>query len=87
MTPFGSTFLAALLITTGLKLWLARRQLAHVVAHRGAVPPPFAADISLTAHQHAADYTAAKTKFAIANIVADGLLAVLLTFAGGLQAL
>jgi STE24 endopeptidase len=87
MTPFALTFLAALLIATALRLWLARRHLAHVAAHRGAVPAPFASDISLTAHQHAADYTAAKTRFAMANALLDAALALFLTFGGGLQML
>ncbi|MGE5524636.1 MAG: M48 family metallopeptidase [Rhodospirillaceae bacterium] len=87
MTPFALIFLAALLLTTGLRVWLARRHLAHVIAHRGAVPAPFAHDISLEAHQHAADYTAAKTRFAIANVLLEAALAVAFTFGGGLQLL
>lgn len=85
MTPFALTFLAALTIATALKLWLARRHLAYVMAHRAAVPAPFAADITLDAHQHAADYTAAKTRFAMANVALDAALALALTFGGGLQ--
>ncbi|HWI13610.1 MAG TPA: M48 family metallopeptidase [Burkholderiales bacterium] len=87
MTPFALTFLAALLASSALRLWLARRHLAHVAAHRGAVPAPFEADISLDAHQHAADYTVAKTRFAMANVLLDAGLALALTFGGGLQLL
>jgi STE24 endopeptidase len=87
MTPFALTFLTALLFTTALRLWLARRHLSHVIAHRDAVPAPFASDISLDAHQHAADYTADKTRFAMASVVLDAALALVLTFGGGLQLL
>jgi STE24 endopeptidase len=87
MTPFALTFLAALLFTTALRLWLARRHLSHVIAHRNAVPAPFASDISLDAHQHAADYTAEKTRFAMASVVLDAALVLILTFGGGLQLL
>ena len=85
MTAFGLTFALALAFTTVLKLWLARRQLVYVTAHRAAVPPPFAVDVSLAAHQRAADYTAAKTRLAIAGTTVDALLAAWLTFGGGLQ--
>jgi STE24 endopeptidase len=87
MTPFALTFLAALLFTTALRLWLASRHLSHVIAHRDAVPAPFASNISLDAHQHAADYTAEKTRFAMASVVLDAALVLVLTFGGGLQLL
>ena len=35
---FTSIFIAALALTTLAKLWLARRHLAHIAAHRAAVP-------------------------------------------------
>ncbi|HWI15435.1 MAG TPA: M48 family metallopeptidase, partial [Burkholderiales bacterium] len=79
--------LAALLFTTALRLWLASRHLSHVIAHRDAVPAPFASNISLDAHQHAADYTAEKTRFAMASVLLDAALALVLTFGGGLQLL
>ena len=87
MTAFGLTFAIALALTTSLRLWLARRQLAYVLAHRAAVPPPFAGEVSLTAHQRAADYTAAKTRLALVSVAVDALLTVWLTFGGGLQSL
>jgi STE24 endopeptidase len=87
MTPFGVTFFVVLLLTTVLRLWLARRHLAHVAAHRDAVPGPFAGDISLEAHRRAADYTRAKTRFAMVNLVFDAGIVLWLTFGGGLQLL
>src|SRR5437870_2960827 len=55
-------FIAALVVATSTRLWLGLRQIRHVVAHRDAVPPSFADSIPLSAHQKAADYTAAKTR-------------------------
>src|SRR3982751_4924604 len=65
VTTFGSTFLAVLLLAAVLRVWLARRQVAHVQAHRSAVPPQFAGEVSLEAHQRAADYTSDKTRLAM----------------------
>ena len=47
------------------RLWLATRQMRHVAAHRGAVPPAFAPRVPLEAHQRAADYTIAKARFGL----------------------
>jgi STE24 endopeptidase len=87
MSTFSVLFLAALLIATGMRLWLATRHVQHIQAHRNAVPAAFAQEISLEAHQKAADYSSAKTRLNIAAIVfeAAGLLA--LIFGGGLQAI
>ncbi|MCX7893123.1 MAG: M48 family metallopeptidase [Burkholderiales bacterium] len=87
MHPFAAAFLAALAAATALRLWLARRHIAHVAAHRGAVPAAFADAIALEAHQKAADYTIAKTRLAIVEALAGALLVLALTFGGGLQAL
>jgi STE24 endopeptidase len=87
VTAFGLTFLAALTLATSLRIWLAARHIAHVTAHRGAVPAQFAGEVSLEAHQRAADYTAAKTRLTIASVVLDVVLVLWLTFGGGLQLL
>ncbi len=87
MHAFGLIFLAALLLTTATRLWLAARHAAHVRAHRGAVPAQFADVISLDAHQRAADYTGAKTRFAMVELLAGVAVTLALTFGGGLQAL
>jgi STE24 endopeptidase len=57
LNPLSLAFLAALLATFILRLWLAQRQISHVMAHRAAVPASFADRIELAAHQKAADYT------------------------------
>jgi STE24 endopeptidase len=84
---FAIVFLAALVLATATRLWLARRHVAYVQAHRGQVPAAFAADISLAEHQKAADYSAAKTRFSMADTVAGALVALVFTFGGGLQLL
>lgn len=83
----GSAFLAALLVSLSLKLWLLWRQMRHVAAHRANVPPAFADRIALADHQKAADYTLAKARHAILPIFVDLGLALWLTLGGGLQVL
>jgi len=87
MHPFAAVFLAALLFATALRLWLAWRHMRHVAAHRGVVPAAFADSIALEAHQKAADYTVAKTRLAMVDILIGALLLLALTLGGGLQAL
>jgi STE24 endopeptidase len=84
---FAILFIAALLLGGALRLWLAARHAGHVAAHRGAVPAQFADVITLEAHQKAADYTGAKTRFSMVGIVLEIVVALALTFGGGLQAL
>jgi STE24 endopeptidase len=88
MTMFNAftwTFLAALLAATSTRLWLSQRQIRHVRAHRGAVPPTFADAIPLAAHQKAADYTVAKTKFGMIDNVFGAVILVVLTLGGLIQ--
>jgi STE24 endopeptidase len=58
-----------------------------VRAHRGAVPDSFAGAIPLEAHQKAADYTVAKVRVGIVDVVLDAAVLLLLTFGGVLQLL
>jgi STE24 endopeptidase len=78
-------FIAFLLATIGTRLWLASRQLRHVVSHREAVPAEFASRIGLVSHQRAADYTAAKVRLGMIELVFDAVILVGLTLLGGLQ--
>jgi STE24 endopeptidase len=84
-TLFGVVFVAALALATATRLWLASRHVSHVRAHRARVPDAFAAEISLDAHQKAADYTCAKTRLAMAEIAFDAAVLLALTFGGALQ--
>jgi STE24 endopeptidase len=87
LNSFGLLFLAALVIATATRLWLAARHVAHVRANRPRVPPEFAADIDLAAHQKAADYSCSKTRFGMVDTVAGAVVALAFTFGGGLQLL
>ena len=78
-------FLAALLAATATRLWLGRRQIHHVIAHREVVPPSFADTIPLSAHQKAADYTAAKTRLGSVDVLVGAIVTLALTLGGGLQ--
>jgi STE24 endopeptidase len=87
MHPFTLAFLIALAITTLTRLWLARRHMLHVRAHRDAVPAEFAASVTLAAHQKAADYTAEKTRLATVETLVSAAVLLAFTLGGGLQAL
>ncbi len=87
MTAFGAVFFAALALATGIRLWLATRHVRHVRAHSGRVPDEFAREISQAEHQKAADYTCAKTRFAMVGVAVEAAIALALTFGGGLQLL
>ena len=84
---FTLVFLVALALSLAAKLWLARRQIRFVSAHRADVPPAFADRIALAAHQKAADYTVARTRFGVAETAVEVVLLLALTLGGGLAAL
>jgi STE24 endopeptidase len=85
MNVFAILFLAALLISTSLRLWLAARHVRHIQTHRDKVPSAFATEIDLAAHQKAADYSRAKTRLNMKALVFDAAVLLALTFGGGLQ--
>ena len=78
-------FVVLLVLTTAIRLWLGSRQIRHVQANRAQVPSAFATNISLEAHQKAADYSSAKTKLVLTEAVVQALLLATLTIGGGLQ--
>ncbi len=82
---FTLVFVAAVVSMVVLRLWLAQRQIGHVGRHRHAVPTGFAERIPLSAHQRAADYTVARTRFGRWSLLIEVLLLLTLTLAGGLQ--
>jgi len=85
LNAFSWIFLAALGAATATRLWLAQRQVRHVLAHREAVPATFADAIPLAAHQKAADYTAAKNRLGMLEIAIGALLTLVFTLGGLLQ--
>lgn len=84
---FSLSFFLALLLMVALRQWLSQRQIAHVLAHRAQVPDQFAGRIDLAAHQKAADYTLARTRFARIELAFEVLVLLAFTFGGGLQAI
>ena len=87
MNAFTVVFLAALAVSVGLETWLNLRQLAHLRAHRSAVPPGFTDRVSPTAHRRGADYTIARTRLAVAATGLDAALLLGWTVGGGLDLL
>ncbi len=85
MTIFTTVFLVLLASTVLLRLWLGRRHIAYMLAHRDQVPAAFAASIGLDAHQKAADYSSAKTRLAMTEGVVQAVLLLALTLGGILQ--
>jgi STE24 endopeptidase len=84
---FTLLFLGALTVMAGLRLWLGGRQIAHIRAHRDAVPEQFAGRVSLEAHQRAADYGMARTRFNRLALAVELIVLLAFTLGGGLQAL
>ncbi len=87
MNQFTVVFLLALATTAVVRLWLARRHVRHIQRNRAAVPDAFASEISLSAHQKAADYSTARTRFNVVHTAVDWIVLLVLTFGGLLQGL
>ena len=90
LNPSDTLTLIFALALTGsllLKLWLATRQIRHVARHRDTVPQAFASTIALQAHQRAADYTVAKTRFGLIELAWGAALTLAWTLLGGLSTL
>jgi len=84
-TIFTNLFLATLAFTTLARLWLARRHVMHITAHRSEVPVAFREKIRLDDHQKAADYTIAKTRLGMVSTLFDAVILLAFTLGGGIQ--
>jgi STE24 endopeptidase len=82
---FSILFVSFIILTLVVRFWLASRHIRHVLTHRGAVPAEFAERIPLSAHQKAADYTIARTKFGLFTLLVNTLVLLGFTLFGGLQ--
>jgi len=80
-------FALALAASLLLRFWLASRQIRHVARHRDAVPAAFTGHVSLAAHQKAADYTIAKTRFGLLELALGSAVLLGWTLLGGLDLL
>lgn len=88
MTPtlFTTLFLSLLLLTVLARGFLMLRQIRHVAAARDRVPAPFADSISLASHQKAADYTRARMRLGLIDVLVSALFVLVMTLGGGLAA-
>jgi STE24 endopeptidase len=84
---FAGAFIAAAVVGTALRLWLAGRQIAAVGAHRSQVPEAFASRIPLADHQKAADYTVASVTLGRWTLIVDVIVTLLLTVGGAIGAI
>ena len=80
-------FAAFLVASLGARFWLASRQVRHVARNRDRVPPAFASTVTLQAHQKAADYTIAKTRFGMLEMAFGAAVLLAWTLLGGLDLL
>ncbi|MBS1144398.1 MAG: family peptidase [Proteobacteria bacterium] len=88
MTPdFTFVFLVFFLLTVTVRLWLKRRHIRFVDAHRNAVPADFAERIALADHQKAAAYTVDRSKIAMVGTLIEAAMLIAFTLGGGLAAL
>lgn len=84
---FTQLFVALVLVSLAVRIWLGARHSRHIQQHRHAVPAAFSQTISLEAHQRAADYTTAKVKLRMRESAVEAGVLLLLTLGGILQVL
>ena len=65
-----------------IQIWLATRHISHVSSNRSIVPAAFKSIIKSKDHQKAADYTVAKSKLNIIDLLVQGAFLYLLTIGG-----
>jgi STE24 endopeptidase len=87
MHSFTLAFVVALVAHLSVQIWLARRQIASVLAHRGGVPPGFESAVSAAEHSKAADYATARQRMGILETVYDAIVVLALTVGGGIALL
>ncbi len=84
MHPLTYIFLASLAAHVAVQLWLARRQIAFVAARRAAVPEEFAGSVTSQEHSKAADYTVAKQRLGMLEVLFDATVVLWLTLGAGI---
>jgi STE24 endopeptidase len=85
MNAFTYLFLLALLLSFITQLWLTARQQQSINNQRHRTPAPFAQQITLNAHQKAADYTIAGLKLERFDLLLSTALVMAWTLGGGLE--
>ena len=87
MNEFTVIFLAAVITSIVVQWLLTRRHIQYVRKHRATVPAAFVGKIPLAAHQKAADYTEAKVRLNLYELVIATVILLIWTIGGGLQLL
>ena len=87
MNFFSFIFLITAGLSVAVLVFLTIRHIAHVRKNRDRVPPEFAENIPLQAHQRAADYTQAKVRLGLYEYIIGIILLLIWTLGGGLQLL
>ncbi|MGA3302418.1 MAG: M48 family metallopeptidase [Methylovirgula sp.] len=77
MTPIALLIVAAIFLSGVLEIYLERRQILAVAAHKDQVPPAFARQLSLEDHRRAADYTLARTRLSVVEKSFDTIVTIL----------
>jgi STE24 endopeptidase len=80
-------FAGSLVANMLLKFWLASRQIRYVSNHSNAVPSAFVSQITLSAHQKAAAYSLAQTRFGLLETAWGIATTLAWTLLGGLHIL
>ena len=81
-SSFQYLFLFLIIFTVFTQVWLAMRHITNVKLHRSKVPSAFKSMIKSKDHQKAADYTVAKTKLNIIDIIIQAVFLYILTVGG-----
>ena len=87
MNEFTIIFLMALTLSVVTQWLLSLRHIQHVRKHRNEVPADFSGKIPLQSHQKAADYTVAKVKLGLVELIAASVILLVWTIGGALQLL
>ncbi|MCE4556637.1 M48 family metallopeptidase [Roseateles cellulosilyticus] len=89
MSPLllSAALAVALAASLLVKFWLSSRQIRHVARHRHMVPAAFAGSVTLSAHQKAADYTIARSRFGLLALAFNAAVLLGWTLLGGLDVL
>jgi len=81
-STFQFLFLFLLIFTVMAQIWLATRHITYVKINRSKVPSAFKSIIKSKDHQKAADYTVAKSKLNIIDLLVQAVFLYLLTIGG-----
>ena len=84
MQPLTLAFVLALFTHLIVQVWLARRQISYVTAHRNVLPTGFESSVSAAEHAKAADYASARQRVGIAESIYDAAIVLGLTLGGGI---